>query len=446
MQINNLEDVDKVRQQYEVFPYPHKPIDLHPRDADPNLNSFFIHSLVTPYYLRNQKVVSTEGKIILDAGCGSGYNALRLATANPGAQIVGIDLSPESVKLAEKRLQYHGVEDAEFHAMSIEDIPQLGLEFDYINCDEVLYLLPDPQVGLNTLMSVLKPDGILRSNLHSSFQRQVYYRAQELFRMMGLMDEAPGNEEVVVVQETMAALKDQVNLKANGWNAEFAKDTEANHALMNHLIQGDKGFTIPDLFAMLSEANAEFISMVNWRDWDLLGLFKDPDDLPTIWGFAIPNLSVEEQLRVFELMNPVHRLLDFWCGHPDVTQPFNPVVEWHIEDWTRATVSLNPLLQGQQIRNDLIDRIKSHRVFEFSRYMDMTTMTPISFESHYAAALLPLWDSPQPFSVLVKRYLQLHPIDPVTLEPTDQSVAVEQVRQLIQKLETFLYVMVERTE
>lgn len=445
MQRHNPESVDKIRQQYEVFPYPHKPIDLHPRDDDKTLNSLFIHSLSTPYYLRNQKVVSTAGKVILDAGCGSGYNALRLAEANPGAKIVGIDISPESVKLAEKRLQYHGVKDAEFHAVAIEDVSKLNLEFDLINCDEVLYLLPDPQSGLNALLSVLGADGILRANLHSSYQRQVFYRAQDLFRMMGLMDDTPGDEEVAIVQETMAALKDKVNLKAMGWNEEFAKKSVSNHTLMNHLIEGDKGFTVPEMFTMLSRASAEFISMVNWRDWDLLGLFKDPENLPAIWGFAIPNLSEEELMRVFELMNPVHRLLDFWCGHEGRAQPFKSVSNWRHEDWNQSIVHLNPLLQNQVVHEDLTERIQAHKVFEFSKYIGMTTMTPISFESHYVAALLPLWEQPQPFPALVKRYLQLHPLNHITLEPTDELIAFEQVRQLVQKLETFLYVMVEQS-
>ncbi len=90
----------------------------------------YIHNLVTAYYLRNGRVINTEGKVILDAGCGTGYKSLVLAIANPGAKIVGIDLSEESVKLAEQRLHDHGVAKAEFYALKIEDLPSLGLEFD----------------------------------------------------------------------------------------------------------------------------------------------------------------------------------------------------------------------------------------------------------------------------------------------------------------------------
>ncbi len=90
--------LDKIRQQFDSSPYPRIPLDKSPRN---NSNELYIHNLMTPVYLRNQKVIDTKGKVILDAGCGSGYKSLILAEANVGAKIVGIDISEESIKLAQ---------------------------------------------------------------------------------------------------------------------------------------------------------------------------------------------------------------------------------------------------------------------------------------------------------------------------------------------------------
>ena len=117
------ESLEKIRQQFNSAPFPRVPLEDSPKY---NYELLYIHNLITPYYLRNQTVIETEGKIILDAGCGTGYKSLILAEANPGAKIVGIDLSEESVKLARHRLEYHGFENAEFHVLSIEDVPKLG--------------------------------------------------------------------------------------------------------------------------------------------------------------------------------------------------------------------------------------------------------------------------------------------------------------------------------
>ena len=200
MDQQNLDLIENIRQLFDNIPFPRIPLEESPKDKSELL---YLHNLVTAYYLRNRKVINTEGKVILDAGCGTGYKSLVLAIANPGAKIVGIDLSEESVKLADKRLQYHGVAKAEFYALKIEELPTLGLQFDYINADEVLYLLPDPVAGLQAMKSVLSPDGIIRTNLHSSNGRAAVFRAQAAFTAMGLMNGSPGELEVEIVRETM---------------------------------------------------------------------------------------------------------------------------------------------------------------------------------------------------------------------------------------------------
>ena len=179
MDRQNLDLIEKIRQQFDYAPFPRIPLEKSPES---DYEFLYLHNLVTAYYFRNRKVVNTEGKLILDAGCGSGYKSLVLAQANPGSKIVGIDLSEESVKLARHRLQYHGFENAEFYAIKTEELPSLGLQFDYINADEVLYILPDAIAGLQAMKSVLAPDGIIRTNLHSANGRAGVFRAQAVFK------------------------------------------------------------------------------------------------------------------------------------------------------------------------------------------------------------------------------------------------------------------------
>lgn len=95
------ESIEKVRQLFDNAPYPKIPLESSPKH---NSALLYIHNIITPYYLRNQKVIETEGKVILDAGCGTGYKSLILAEANPGAKIVGVDISEKSIELALERL------------------------------------------------------------------------------------------------------------------------------------------------------------------------------------------------------------------------------------------------------------------------------------------------------------------------------------------------------
>ncbi|GET41951.1 class I SAM-dependent methyltransferase [Microseira wollei] len=429
---------EKVRQQFETGPYPRIPLEYSPKD---DLNFLFNHSMVTAYYLKYQKVVETEGKIILDAGCGSGYKALALAEANPGAKIIGIDISEKSVELARTRLQQYGFENAEFYAMSIEDLPSLGMQFDYINNDEVLYLLTNPVIGLKAMKAVLKPEGIIRSNLHSDLQRTYFFRSQQVFKLMGLMDENPREMEIDLVRDTFQALKDDVILKARTWNSVQERTEE--WFLANYLLQNDKGFTIPEMFSALRAADLEFLTMVNWQRWDLMQLFKEPDNLPVFLGISLPEISVEQRLHLYELLHPVNRLLDFWCTQPQPTNSVVPVAEWTPSDWQGARVHLHPLLRIPQIKEELIECITKYRPFEISRYIAASPTAAVWVDSRIAACLLPLWEGVQPFTSLVERWCKIESVHPVTLETVSDEVAIATVERFLKTLEPFLYVLLE---
>lgn len=440
MDNQNSELIEKIRQQFEAGPYPRKPLEESHKE---NYNFLFIHNIVTPCYFRNKNLVKAEGKVILDAGCGSGYKALALVEANPGAKIVGIDISEESVNLARKRLKYHGFDNTEFYVLSLENLPNLGIKFDYINCDDVLYLLTDIVTGLQAMKSVLKPDGIIRANLHSSLQRVFYYRAQKIFKMMGLMDENPSELEISIVREMMNSLKDDIHLKATTWRTQHEEDAE--FFLANYLLQGDKGYTIPEMFSALKAADLELIDMVNWRHWELLDLFKDQDDLPAFVAMSLPDISLEDRLHLFELLHPIHRLLDFWCGHPNQGIPFIPIDEWTDSDWQEAQVHLHPQLRIPELREDLLQSIAHQRPFEISRYVPAPTMTPLNVGSGIASCLLPLWEEAMPVKSLVERWHKVRPLDPITLEPVSEQKAFEEIKGFLSDLEVFLYVLLERS-
>lgn len=433
------ESLDKIRQQFDLAPYPRVPLETSPKGNDSLL---FVHSLVTAHYLRHQRVISPENRLILDAGCGSGYKCLILAEANPGARIIGIDISEQSIQLSRQRLKYHQFENVEFHTMAIEDLPAMGLQFDYINCDEVLYLLPNPPEALQMMKSVLKPDGVLRTNLHNAYQRGNYYRAQALFKLLGLMDENPGDLEMDIVMETMRSLKDTTKLKAETWHPIYERDGKEG-TLVDFLLLGDRGFTIPELFELLDGAGLEFMRMLNWRNWDVADLFKEPENLPAFWGMNLAAASEREQLRMYELLNPMSRLMDFWCALPRQEAAPTLVEEWDETTWNSARVSLHPLLQVPKVKADLEQAIAAHKPFEISRYIELPALQPVPLDSTLASALLPLWEGSQSLLTLAKRYQQVRPLHPATLEPLSIEAAIATIRDLLNRLDAFLYVLLE---
>jgi len=241
----------------------------------------------------------------------------------------------------------------------------------------------------------------------------------------------------------MRSLKQNTHLKKFVWMSELATEKNDEVVRVNFLLQGDKGFTVKELFAALQAADLEFVSMVNWRHWELMELFQDPENLPPFLAMSLPDVSVEERLHLFELLHPVHRLLDFWCAHPNQAQDYVPISEWTDQDWRQAQVQLHPQLKTPEGKEKLVDCIKFRRPFEISQLIPLPTLNPIIVDSHMAACLLPLWEGPQPFMALVERWQSLQPLNAITLEPVSAQTAFEELKQLLSSLEVYLYVLLE---
>jgi 2-polyprenyl-3-methyl-5-hydroxy-6-metoxy-1,4-benzoquinol methylase len=98
-----------------------------------------------------------RGKTVLDYGCGGGENALLLASR--GAQVTGIDISPELIEIAKRRLEINGL-SAEFRAISGYDTGLPDASFDVVFCMAILHHL-DLELARREVLRVLKPGGML---------------------------------------------------------------------------------------------------------------------------------------------------------------------------------------------------------------------------------------------------------------------------------------------
>jgi hypothetical protein len=213
--------------------------------------------------------------------------------------------------------------------------------------------------------------------------------------------------------------------------------------MRNYLLQGDKGYTIPEMFSALKAADLEFISMVDWWQWNLMDLFNEPDSLPTFLAKSLPENTVEERLYLFELLHPIHRLLDFWCTHPNPDRAFVAVADWTVSDWQQAKVYWHPQLRTPAIAEKLTRCITQLQPLELSQLLpsadEMATL-----DSTMAACLLPLWENAELMSSVVERWRKLCPVHLVNLKPTTQKEAFEVVKQVLVKLEKIGCVLLER--
>jgi 2-polyprenyl-3-methyl-5-hydroxy-6-metoxy-1,4-benzoquinol methylase len=436
-----VDKLEQLRQHFNKAPYPNIPLESVPQDA----NQLYLHSLTTAVYRRDQRGVYPQGKVILDAGCGTGYKSHLLAIANPGATIVGIDLSEDSVVMARQRFAYHELANAEFHAMSLEDVRELGMQFDYINCDDVLYLVPDAVQALQAMRSVLQPDGIIRANFHSETGRKIFLAAQNFFKLLGCIQGTPQASEVELVRQTMQCMKENVTLRQK-WGPAYLENDEL--ILANYLLQNDKSWSVPQFFAALRDADLEFVSMVDWWSWNLIDLFSNIDELPFEVVMQLSDMSIEDQLALYESINITHRLLDIWCGHPDRAANYTPIEDWTEQTWYSAHVHFHPQLLTEDFKNDLTTSAATASTLYIESNLRKNTaeLATIRLDHGIVGCLLPLLEGGQPFQDLLNRWIQLHPINPVTMAPFASAAAYEPLQQTLVQLESMGYVMLEVRE
>lgn len=102
---------------------------------------------------------SLAGKSILENGCGSGEISVWLALH--GAEVSGIDISEDSILIANERARQNGVtERAHFLACSGEATPFPPEQFDIIFINVSLHHL-DVDLALQEFLRILKPRGVL---------------------------------------------------------------------------------------------------------------------------------------------------------------------------------------------------------------------------------------------------------------------------------------------
>jgi SAM-dependent methyltransferase len=132
----------------------------------------------SPAHLNRRKTFTVEiirisklakGKSILDIGCGGGFF---LDELGPKWKRVGVEIDPGAVKFARKLL---GKNVPIIHA-NLENADLPSNSFDVIIIRGTIEHVPNPRQTLKTILSLLKPDGLVAINTPNidSFAAKIY--------------------------------------------------------------------------------------------------------------------------------------------------------------------------------------------------------------------------------------------------------------------------------
>ena len=127
-------------------------------------------------HLELLQLIPSQGRLILDAGCGPGTYGIMLA--QDGNEVIGVEISPQATEVAKERASQKG---AAFSPVvsDLERLPFRDNNFDICFCGWILHHFPDMDTAVSEFSRVLKSGGKIalaepnESNIAVRFSRFV---------------------------------------------------------------------------------------------------------------------------------------------------------------------------------------------------------------------------------------------------------------------------------
>ena len=293
---------------YDRFPFPGDPLQDGP---PPGYNWRWCHHSVLAS-VHGVIPMGQEQPRILDAGCGTGVSTDYLCHLNPGADVVGVDISDGALAVAQERLKRSGARQV-VRSLRQEQRSLLDLgdetPFDYINSVGVLHPLREPEAGLAALAKLLAPQGLLHLFLYANAGRWEIHRTQ---KALTLLQAGTGGDGLRLGRELFETLPESNRLRRHHeqrWAMDCAPD--ANFADM-YLHPQETSYNLERLFAFIRTAGLQFAGFSNPEVWDparlLQGeLLEKAQALPTL-----------QQWRLIEQLDPDISHFEFFLSEAPV--------------------------------------------------------------------------------------------------------------------------------
>ena len=237
----------KVREQYEVSPYPrwiNTGLSLKPE-------TFSNKTKKLKLKLFDDSINDIDSPNILIAGCGTGQHSILVASKIKNAKILAIDLSLSSLAYAKRKTEELGIQNIDYMQADILDLGKLDRKFDIIQSSGVLHHMDDPMAGWRSLYDCLEVGGLMKIGLYSELARQHIVRMQSEIMQLGI---GSSDIEMRSFRRDVISSNEDHHIRIR-WSNNFYTLSELRDLLFH--VQEHR-FTIPQLKDSLSELDLKF--------------------------------------------------------------------------------------------------------------------------------------------------------------------------------------------
>lgn len=264
---------DRVREQYEAYPYPARDPEDERRRLITGSPSFLPE--LNHYVFGGRRDFRRPFRALV-AGGGTGDGLIHLAqylAASGGVhEVVYLDLSAASRKVAEARAAMRGLTNIRFLSGALDALPQLAPgPYDYIDCCGVLHHLPDPAAGLAVLKAALAEDGGMGLMVYGTYGRAGVYPLQAALRQLVGGDDP--QQQVALAKRLLAALPEGNEFRRNPFIGDHTTGDAGLYDLLLH--SQDRAYTVPELYDLVAGAGLGISAWIEPCRYDPLGYLKD---------------------------------------------------------------------------------------------------------------------------------------------------------------------------
>jgi S-adenosylmethionine-diacylgycerolhomoserine-N-methlytransferase len=162
-----------------------------------------IYDLTRKFYLvgRDQLLAALPvraGDRVLEMGCGTGRNLVKLQRLRPHAQLYGMDVSQEMLTTAASALNRAGCDEvrlAQAAGQNFDPQASFGVEcFDIVYFSYVLSMIPNWQDAVSRAYELVRPGGVLAVVDFADQSLAPAWRRWLLLRWLALFDVHPRSE------------------------------------------------------------------------------------------------------------------------------------------------------------------------------------------------------------------------------------------------------------
>ncbi len=225
-----------VREMYTRYPYPGLGEGEEERSQSVR---FFLNSI-------QKYEMATEGKEVLDVGCGTGYTTSILAKSLPRCRVLGVDISPGSLDVAQQYRERLGVENLTLRELDITKQPLPEGKYVFALLSGSLHHMSDPESALRNIVPAIEPGGLLGVAVYSYINNVMRYRYRDVLDRL-----VPDRSEVALRNKIARELW----VDARGLTEQELADSLSHPC--------DRAYTFREIHDLVTSAGLEFLEWCN---------------------------------------------------------------------------------------------------------------------------------------------------------------------------------------